>query len=291
MAWDKELIAEGVLAPDLNDEIRANWAALEAALTKEMYFSTGGTASLQGILKQGGARVFFQDTAPATRIDGSAFAATDNGSLWIDTNSTIDNQFNFLSEYSGPTWTPISTEIIAFLVAQINTWALAQTFSVSPVFTKGAVANNSYLQGRNATDDGNIDIIKVGTNNLPTLPDSAEMASSAAPVEDEAIVNRKFVIDQLSAAVPDDDAFGLWASKSNDTIYEAASDGFVCAIRTSINGTMTGYTDSTSNPSAMRLREETGSAYVSRSFTMPVRKDQFWKVTGANIIQWIPIGA
>lgn len=130
MAWDKELIAEGVLAPDLNNEIRANWSALEASLTKEMNFSTGGTASLQGILKQGGARPFFQASAPTTRIDGSAFAETDNGSLWIDSDN---NKIYELTDYAGPTWTSIESVTIATLIAQINTWAAIQTFSATPV--------------------------------------------------------------------------------------------------------------------------------------------------------------
>lgn len=124
MAWDKTKIAEGVKAPDLNDEIRANWEALEDALNKEMNFSTGGTASLQGIFRQGSARPFFQDTAPATRVDGSAFASTDLGMLWIDTNSSPDNQFNMLTATT-PTWTPVSTEIIATLLASARTFLAA----------------------------------------------------------------------------------------------------------------------------------------------------------------------
>ena len=67
MAWLKTEPVEGILAPNLNDVIRDNNTALETALNKEMNFATGGTASLQGILKQGSARPFFQDTAPATR--------------------------------------------------------------------------------------------------------------------------------------------------------------------------------------------------------------------------------
>ena len=202
--WNKTRCAEGILAPDFNDEVRANQEGLEEILSKEHYFETGGTASLQGILKQGSARVFIQDTAPATRIDGSAFAETDNGSLWIDTNSTIDNQLSFLSDYSGPTWTPVSTEIIAFLVAQINTWALAQTFSISPVFTKGIVANATYLQGRNEADDDNTDMIQVGRNeaddtDVTQLPDLARLASNAAPTENTQIPNKKYVDDQVTA--------------------------------------------------------------------------------------------
>ncbi len=147
----------------------------------------------------GAARIFFQDAAPTVRYDGSAFDASDNGSLWVDTNSSPDNQFNILTAFGGPTWTPVSDEVIAALLAQINTWALAQTFSVNPVFTEGVVANDAYITARNAADAANIDLIKAGTNDLSTLPDSAEMASNAAPVEDEAITNKKYVDDNEAA--------------------------------------------------------------------------------------------
>ena len=198
MAWLKGEPVEGILAPDLNDVIRDNNDALEIALNKEMNFSTGGTASLQGILKQGSARMFSQASAPAIRVDGSAFASTDLGLIWIDT----DNNKIYTLTATTPTWTLISTEIIATLLAAARTFAAAVTFDVAailskaPTLTEGIVANNSYLQGRNQADDGNVNLIKVGTNNLSTLPDGAEMASSAAPVEDEAIANVKYVNDK-----------------------------------------------------------------------------------------------
>lgn len=197
MAWNKNLIAEGVLAPDLNDEIRANWAALETVLGKEMNFSTGGEASLQGILKQGNARMFSQASAPATRVDGSAFASTDLGSIWIKTGT---NKIYTLTAIGPVVWTLISTEIIALLVSQINTWALAQTLSVSPVFTKGIVANATYLKGRNEADDANTDMIQVGRNeadntDVVQLPDKARLASNAAPTEDTQLVIKKYADD------------------------------------------------------------------------------------------------
>lgn len=57
------------------------------------------------------------------------------------------------------------------------------------------LANNAALTARNQAGDGDVNLIKAGTNNLPTLPDSSEMASNAAPVEDEAITNKKYVDD------------------------------------------------------------------------------------------------
>ncbi|KKM67873.1 hypothetical protein LCGC14_1466720 [marine sediment metagenome] len=182
--YDRTKPLDGVLISALPGEIRN----VKKLVIGDSAASTGGAA-----------RIFFQDAAPTVRYDGSAFDASDNGSLWVDTNSSPDNQFNILTAFGGPAWTPVSDEVIAALLAQINTWALAQTFSVNPVFTEGVVANDAYITARNAADAANIDLIKAGTNDLSTLPDGAEMASNAAPVEDEAITNKKYVDDNEAA--------------------------------------------------------------------------------------------
>jgi len=203
MAWDKTRCHEGILAPDLNDDIRANYEAIEADLNREHKFSTGGTAADQIIHRQGSARCFFQATAPAKRLDGvTAFTSDDNGSVWIDSDN---NKTYILTDYSVPTWTAIEDVTIATLLAAARQFAEAVTFdkaavlSKAPTLTEGIAANDSYLQARNVADDGNVNLIKAGANDLPTLPDSAEMASSAAPVEDEAIANKKYVDDQITA--------------------------------------------------------------------------------------------
>jgi len=82
--------------------------------------------------------------------------------------------------------------------------------------------------------------------------------------------------------------FGAWASKSNNTIYQADTDGFVTAFSTS-NGTVSGITDSNSSPSTVRVSSsEPSIAYGSICF--PVKKDDYWKTTGAATVYWIPLG-
>lgn len=204
MAWNKELIAEGVLAPDLNDEIRANWDALETALNKEMNFSTGGTESLQGILKQGGARMFAQAAAPATRVDGSAFASTDLGMLWIDTD---DNKIYSLTATT-PTWTLISTEIIATLLAAARQFAEAVTFdkaavlTLPPTLTAGIVANNAYLAATNAAGTGTVDLIKADGSDVVTLPDGAVATTQSADDDSTKIATTEYADAQILAQVP-----------------------------------------------------------------------------------------
>lgn len=116
MAWDKNSPAPGIKAKVLDDLIRTNNDALETAIDNEHDFTTSGTQT--GDHAQGSARCFFTDTAPATRVDGSSFIVTDNGSLWIKTD---DNAFYLMTDYdevvAADKWTPVSTEIIATLLA------------------------------------------------------------------------------------------------------------------------------------------------------------------------------
>jgi len=127
---------------------------------------------------------------------------------------------------------------------------------------------------------------------VATLIDSSQLASSAAPTADADISNKKYVDDQIAAAVPDDDAFGAWLGKTPDTVYLAATDGFVCAGSTEgTTNDLKGYTDSSNPPTTLRLKSVlfVSGASIS-SITMPVRKGDYWKVTGASWIYWLPVG-
>lgn len=194
MAFDKDKPAASTSLRNSNPEILANWSAIEAALNREHEFSTGGTVADQAHHKRGSARAFFQDAEPTTRVDGTTFTSEDLGSLWFDSNSSPDNQFKVLTATT-PTWTPVSTEIIAVLVAQINTWAAIQTFSEIPVFTKGLSANNSFLAARNAANNGNVDLIKADGSDVAVVPDGTETATNAAPSSDKDLANKKYVDD------------------------------------------------------------------------------------------------
>ena len=105
------------------------------------------------------------------------------------------------------------TEVLRIDSAKLATFAGAITAtgvitnSEIPVFTKGVVANDTYLQGRNSADDGNVDMIKIGRNeaddtDVVQVPDKARTASNAAPTEDTQIANKKYVDDQDTADHP-----------------------------------------------------------------------------------------
>ena len=83
--------------------------------------------------------------------------------------------------------------------------------------------------------------------------------------------------------------FGVWESKSNDTVYQATTDGFVCAWSSASTSYVTGFTDSNNPPTVARVANSSGD-YDRSGITMPVRKGDYWKVTDAQSVYWIPLG-
>lgn len=159
--------------------------------------------------------------------------------------------------------------------------------------------NDSYLTGRNFADDGDVNIFKVNTSDgitlgaVTTLPDTSALATSGPPVAAAQIANKKYVDDQLAAAVPDDDAFGSRASKSDDIAYKAASDGFVIAYQTSATASLYGYTDASNQPTTVANQfKKSGeeAPYILGNIMFPVIKGNYWKVTGSDIVYWLPVG-
>ena len=207
MAYNKNKPASSTSLRDSNPQILANWDALEIALNREHEFSTGGTVADQAHHKKGSARCYFQDAEPTTRRDGTSFTSEDLGSLWFDTNSSPDNLFYVLTATT-PTWTLISTSLIAEMVAAAHSWAAAQTFDVAailskaPTLTEGIVANNSFLQARNAADNGNVDLIKADGSDVPVVPDGTETATNTAPSSDKDLVNKKYADDRSVDGTP-----------------------------------------------------------------------------------------
>lgn len=86
------------------------------------------------------------------------------------------------------------------------------------------------------------------------------------------------------------DAFGSWAVKSNNTKYQADTDGFVCAWSNSAGGTCKGFTDAADPPTTQRAGNFGDAGAYNHGVTFPVKKGDWWKVTGASTIFWLPIG-
>ena len=108
-------------------------------------------------------------------------------------------------------------------------------------------------------------------------------------------------------AIKEGIVFGSWKTTdsnsttlSQDNVYKAESDGFVCVHTDSLNsdgGHIAGFTDGSNPPATLRSYCVTGAVYGAHpvlNFTMPVKKGDYWKVTesgnGTPTILWIPIG-
>jgi hypothetical protein len=86
-------------------------------------------------------------------------------------------------------------------------------------------------------------------------------------------------------------AFGAYAAKVNDTVYQAASDGFVVAYTGTLSWSNALILVGDSNPPTM------AAAYVAiagadAQFSMmtPVASGQYWKTTSCAVVRWVPVG-
>ncbi len=182
MSFDKDKPPASDSLRESNPQILANYSQLQTAVNNEHIFSGTAAATQTGDHTQGSARAFFQDGTPATRIDGAGFLSTDLGSLWVDSNSSPDNQFNILTA-TAPTWTPVSTEIIATLLGAARIFA--GTLRSDGTFTVGATkfqvagtTGNTIIAGT-LDVTGNIDPTTYETTNGGFL-DEDDLSSDAA---------------------------------------------------------------------------------------------------------------
>jgi len=92
---------------------------------------------------------------------------------------------------------------------------------------------------------------------------------------------------------------GSWISRSNNTSYEATTDGFVVAYGGDTGGVggFYIYSDANATPTTMIARCYTSGADVGvvQTATVPVKKGDYWRVvksgSGATpTVRWIPLG-
>ncbi|MBW8003349.1 MAG: hypothetical protein FVQ80_15270 [Planctomycetes bacterium] len=88
--------------------------------------------------------------------------------------------------------------------------------------------------------------------------------------------------------------FGAWVSRSIDTVYLAATDGFVLVSLTQPGWVFLTGKSSAANPPAVKMYDlsyqSAGQDYAGMEFL--VRKDEYWKVetsSGAPTVYWIPL--
>jgi hypothetical protein len=155
-------------------------------------------------------------------------------------------------------------------------------------------ANDIYLTVPDAAGTGTIELIKGGRNeaddaDVAVLPDETRLATDAAPTEDTQVVNKKYVDDHVDAQ-QNLDPLGAWVEKLNAVVYEAETAGFVTAYTSNGTFQIIGYTDDANPPTTARVYNYGNGGAPKVGITMPVKKGDYWKVTGADTVYWIPLG-
>lgn len=93
---------------------------------------------------------------------------------------------------------------------------------------------------------------------------------------------------------------GAWLVRVNNTVYQAATDGFALGIVPSTtcgatDASLHGYTDGANPPTTQRKQNGSPNASVAGvALCMPVKKNDYWKIqhtgsTGTPTIYWIPL--
>ena len=98
-----------------------------------------------------------------------------------------------------------------------------------------------------------------------------------------------------SANLPSTTGLGSWVDDSSScTNVHAATDGFVICYNTG-NSNMASYTDSSNPPTTQRgsstYSGETYRIFTVSTITMPVKKGDYWTVTGASKVYWVSSGS
>ncbi len=159
---------------------------------------------------------------------------------------------------------------------------------------QGRLSNNTFIVARNAGNTADLSLIKLNASNLAELPDAAVMTTDAAPTADRSIANKKYVDDEITAAIagldiPDDPVgFGAKVAKSFETTYQADTDGIVTGFTTLVTSThgFDAYTDSSATPTAKVQSAYgpwvSGALGLSWPISFPVKKNDYYKVTTTN---------
>ncbi len=91
-----------------------------------------------------------------------------------------------------------------------------------------------------------------------------------------------------SAPTPPTRALGAWLARTNNTVYLAATDGFICGFGTSPGGSSVAMlTDGSTPPTTQR--NVNGSTTSATGACSPVKAGDYWKATGVDgALFWIP---
>jgi hypothetical protein len=166
--------------------------------------------------------------------------------------------------------------------------------------TTGATNVTLPISGTIITSAGAGGDIDIGTFSLTANTLISDVATGTAPLtvaSTTTVTNLSAdTVDGINSTSTDLKPFGAWVDKSASYVaQQATTDGFVVArIGGSTEAFASGFTDGNADPSTCRNSVRGFGTIESVSFTMPVKKSDYWKVivTSGSVdsIFWIPLG-
>jgi len=82
---------------------------------------------------------------------------------------------------------------------------------------------------------------------------------------------------------------GAWLGRADNTVYQAATDGFVVGMYTG-QAVIFGYTDGANPPTIVRQQNGGGGVNIEKDLCFPVKKNDYWKTNGCTVfVYWIPL--
>jgi len=250
-AWDATIPDNS--QPHGNDynEHRETKLAVGIRMTKEHVAFAG--SSVGGEHKPGSARIYVGDYSASSAGDALPTTKPD-GATALDSDDagmlawdTDATYGRLLYKWSGAAW-----EEFMVSLESAQTIAGVKTFA-SPVINTG-ISGTAVL-------------------------DEDDLASNSAT---------KIATQQsLKAYIDAQTVFGTRISRSQNTYYEAETNGIVHGY-SGTNVTIKGYTDELEEPTTLVQWGYSASGIAPISF--PVKKGDYWMVSGAISLYWLPIG-
>lgn len=311
-AWDNDKPGDNQVWNTAAGSIRDNWDAIEIELGIDL----------------NDAHPYYQATDPQTKPDRStAFDVNDLGRLWVDSD---DNRLRVLTAFAGPTWSVtqaanlIQTSNPTFTLQNTDeedtNGGRQSQFIAKGEQSGGEISTLGFLEFshdgaaddqkgkfRIVLNDGDDDNAPSKTAITFSSTGLIDVANSLSVLDEDNLVSDgdtvlatqqsiKAYIDAQIATV----VLGVWNDRDDDgsgdavikdTVYQAATDGFVMAYMNT-NAIIEGLTDSSTPPTTIRVKDNGGQNTAGQwsSITFPVKSGDYWKVTNANNVFWMPFG-
>ena len=279
MAWTNALDNATPLGsqapPVLDDHIRLIKAALQERLNADHYWPLTGTA------------VSDTDAGKHRKITLQAVLGTKptllTGEAALYSKTVSGASEAFIEDSAGNEVQLTSGGALNVLIAQIQ----------------GILTNDTYFTAIDNAGTGTTNLIKAGQNeaadtDVAILPDKTRLATSAAPLEDTALANKKYVDDTIptlgTRTNDDEDTVAL----TKDTVYNATGDGYLVAYAAS-GGAIAMYSSGVNPPTTIIDRHEVAANDYGGMLNVHglIKSGDYVKITATGSItaNWIPFGS